>query len=290
MLDKIWRFLKQLIQQVFRTFSQDFNPPWPPLGKGGEQEGSNLSSRLSKGGQKGVPQTLTDAEYEAKLMELLEGVNEGWGRGDVAEFLLAKRIKNGELAAWLRRFEARLLEGRQGNTASADAVVSLPELARRLELLGRVAGGELGECAGNVGREILVEFPSSSVEGDEVVDRSAEGWYERGNEHGNLGQFEEAIDSYNQAIALKPDYHQAFRNRGRAQSDLRQFEEAISSYDKTLEIKPDLYEAWISRGDALNNLGRFEQAIASYDKALEIKPDKHEPWYNRGVALSNLGR
>jgi len=289
MFGKIWRFLKQLIQRVFRTFSQDFNPPWPPLGKGGEEE-TNLASPLTKGGLRGVPPTLTDAEYEAKLMELLEGVNQGWGRGDVAGFLLAKRIKNGDLAAWLRRFEARLLAGGHGGAASADAVVSLQELARSLELLGRVAIGELGECAGNVGREILVEFPLSSVEGDEVGDRAAEEWYERGNEHGNLGQFEEAIDSYNQAIALKPDYHQAFRNRGRSQSDLGQFEEAIASYDKTLEINPELHKAWISRGDALNNLGRFEEAIASYDKALEFKPDDDYACYNRGIALAILGR
>lgn len=140
MLDKIWRFLKQLIKRVFRTFSQDFNPPWPPLGKGGKQEETNLASPLSKGGQRGVPPTLTDAEYETKLMELLEGVNEGWGTWDVAEFLLAKRIKNGDLAAWLRRFGSRLLEGGHGDTAATDAVVSLQELARRLELLGRVAG------------------------------------------------------------------------------------------------------------------------------------------------------
>jgi hypothetical protein len=61
---------------------------------------------------------LTDAEYEAKLMELLEGVNQGWERGEAAEFLLAKRIKNGDLAAWLRRFGDRLLEGGDGGIAS----------------------------------------------------------------------------------------------------------------------------------------------------------------------------
>jgi tetratricopeptide (TPR) repeat protein len=199
---------------------------------------------------------LTDAEYEAKLMELLEGVNHGWGRGDVAEFLLAKRIKDGDLAAWLRRFEARLLAGRQGSTASADAVVSLQELARSLELLGRVAGAELGECAGNVGREILVEFPLSSVEGDDVGDRSAEAWCVRGLEQYDLG------DS----------------------------EGAIASLDKALEFKPDYHVAWYSRGVALGNLGRLEDAIASYDKALEFKPDYHEAWYNRGIALRNLGR
>ncbi len=101
---------------------------------------------------------MTDAEYEAKFMELLEGVNQGWGTWNVVELLLAKRIKNGELVAWLRRFGDRLLAGGHRGTAPTDAVVSLQELARRLELLGRVVGAELGECAGNVGREILVEF------------------------------------------------------------------------------------------------------------------------------------
>ncbi|MEG5032554.1 hypothetical protein QUB37_15250 [Microcoleus sp. AT3-A2] len=70
---------------------------------------------------------MTDAEYEAKLMEFIEGVNEGWGRGDVARFLIAKRIKNGDLAAWLRRFGDRFLQGGggHGGIAATDAVVSL---------------------------------------------------------------------------------------------------------------------------------------------------------------------
>jgi Flp pilus assembly protein TadD len=62
-------------------------------------------------------------------------------------------------------------------------------------------------------------------------------------------------------------------NRGAALVDLGQFEEAIASYDKALQIKPDYHEAWSNRGVALMNLGQFEQAIASYDKALQFKPD-----------------
>ena len=215
---------------MFGTFSQDFNSPWRPLGKEGEEE-TNLASPLSKGGQRGVPPTLTDAEYEAKFMELLEGVNQGWGRGDVEGFLFEKRITNGDLAAWLRRFGDRLLEGGDGDAAATYAVVSLQELARRLEFLGRVAIGKLGECAGNVGREILVEFPLSSVEGDEVGDREAEAWCDRGNEQYMKGDFEGAR----------------------------------SSLDKALEIKPDYHVAWYSRGVTLGNLGRVEDARSSVE-------------------------
>ncbi len=266
MLDKIWRFLKQLIQRLFGT-----NPiiePTPP------QPGP----------------TLTDAEYEAKLMELLERVNQGWGRGDVAEFLIAKQIKNGDLAAWLRRFGDRLLEGAQGSTASTDAVVSLQELARRLELLGGVAGGKLGECAGKVGREILVEFPLVSDEVGEDVDGEAEVWKKRGNEQLNLRDFEGALNSYEKALEIKPDFHEAWNNRGIALHNLHRLEDEIASYEKALEIKPDFHEAWNNWGGALHNLGRFEDAMASYEKILEIKPDFHKAWNNRGLTLGSLGR
>ena len=60
---------------------------------------------------------------------------------------------------------------------------------------------------------------------------------------------------------------------------------AIDSYDKAIQIKPDFHQAWHNRGSALGNLGRHEEAIASYDKAIQIKPDDHEAWNNRGFAL-----
>jgi TPR repeat/Tetratricopeptide repeat len=72
-------------------------------------------------------------------------------------------------------------------------------------------------------------------------------------------------------------------------ADQRQ-ESAIQSYDRALAIKPDYHEAWYNRGNNLIELGRGEEAIQSYDRALAIKPDYHEAWYNRGFALSVLGR
>ncbi len=97
-------------------------------------------------------------------MELLEGVNAGWSRGDVGGFLIAKRIKDAELAAWLRRFGQNLLEGPHGDTAAAESAASLQELARRLVLLSRIRSGELGDAAGEIGREILIRFPLPLVE------------------------------------------------------------------------------------------------------------------------------
>ncbi|MCA2623843.1 MAG: tetratricopeptide repeat protein, partial [Microcystis sp. M19BS1] len=124
----------------------------------------------------------------------------------------------------------------------------------------------------------------------EIKPDKHEAWYNRGVALGNLGRFEQAIASYDRALEIKPDFHQAWNNRGNALDDLGRLEEAIASYDRALEFKPDYHQAWYNRGNALGNLGRYEEAIASYDRALEFKPDFHEAWYGRGVALDDLGR
>jgi tetratricopeptide (TPR) repeat protein len=51
---------------------------------------------------------------------------------------------------------------------------------------------------------------------------------------------------------------------------------AIASYDEAVKIKPDYHQAWYNRGNALRNLGQFEEAVASYDEAMKIKPDDHQ--------------
>ncbi|MEO1146368.1 MAG: tetratricopeptide repeat protein [Cyanobacteria bacterium J06638_22] len=118
----------------------------------------------------------------------------------------------------------------------------------------------------------------------------AEQWFQRGVQQYKAGDLVEAIASWEQAIALKPDLHEAWNNRGVALSALGQQEAAIESYDKVLEFKPDDHEVWFNRGGALSALGQKEAAIAAYDKALECKPDYHEAWFNRGGALSALGQ
>ncbi|NJN73311.1 MAG: tetratricopeptide repeat protein [Limnothrix sp. RL_2_0] len=92
-------------------------------------------------------------------------------------------------------------------------------------------------------------------------------------------------------IALRTQLGSNFYNvaLGLGLQEKPNYELAIASYDKALEIKPDKHEAWNNRGIALNELGRNEEAIASFDKALEIKPDYANAYYNKAClfALQN---
>jgi tetratricopeptide (TPR) repeat protein len=52
----------------------------------------------------------------------------------------------------------------------------------------------------------------------------------RGTAYIKLKQFEKAIQDYNQAIELDPEYTHAFNNRGLAYAKLKQFEKAIGFF------------------------------------------------------------
>ncbi|MGL4375319.1 MAG: CHAT domain-containing protein, partial [Microcoleaceae cyanobacterium] len=117
-----------------------------------------------------------------------------------------------------------------------------------------------------------------------------EAWLNRGSALDDLGRFEDAIGSYDNAIKIKDDYPEAWFNRGNALFNLGRFEDAIASFDNAIKFKPDDYEAWNNRGSALFNLGRFEDAIGSFDNAIHIKNDKWQAWGNRGIAIGKINQ
>jgi tetratricopeptide (TPR) repeat protein len=62
----------------------------------------------------------------------------------------------------------------------------------------------------------------------------------RGTAYADLKQFKKAIQDYNQAIELDPEYTHAFNNRGFAYADLKQFKKAIQDYNQAIELDPEL--------------------------------------------------
>ena len=70
----------------------------------------------------------------------------------------------------------------------------------------------------------------------------------------------------------------------------RKYEKAIEKYDKALEIKPNYAEALHKKGRALVMIGKYKEAIECYDKALEIEPNDTNAWKDKGLALEKIGK
>jgi tetratricopeptide (TPR) repeat protein len=64
------------------------------------------------------------------------------------------------------------------------------------------------------------------------------------------GKLEEAIEAYNKALAIKPDYAEAYYNLGITLKDQGKLEEAIEAYNKTLAIKPVNAEGLLQHGQS----------------------------------------
>ena len=56
------------------------------------------------------------------------------------------------------------------------------------------------------------------------------------------GKQDKALEAFNKAIAIKPDYARAYNNMGATLNDHGKLEEAIEALNKAIAIKPD-YEA-----------------------------------------------
>ncbi len=102
--------------------------------------------------------------------------------------------------------------------------------------------------------------------------------------------YEKALEHYDKALVVDPEYVTAWIKKGLSLRGLGGFEKAIRCYDKALEIDPNHAEVWYNKGLALRSLGRFDEAVKFYDKAIELDPNYHKAWINKALALDALGQ
>ena len=117
----------------------------------------------------------------------------------------------------------------------------------------------------------------------------AKAYYNRGVAYGAKGDYDHAIQDYDKAIALKPDHAEAYNNRGVAYWEKGDHDHAIQDYDEAIALRPDLAEAYNNRGVAYGGKGDYDHAIQDYDKTIALKPDAAEAYCNRGAAYGGKG-
>ncbi|MGL5135717.1 MAG: TPR end-of-group domain-containing protein, partial [Planktothrix sp.] len=68
----------------------------------------------------------------------------------------------------------------------------------------------------------------------------------------------------------------AFGNRGNALSNLGKYEEALASYDQALHYKPDDYRALYSKASIYGLQGELSLAVKNLQQAIKLNPEYKE--------------
>ena len=84
------------------------------------------------------------------------------------------------------------------------------------------------------------------------------------------GQLQQALSEATQMLERFPNSVVLYNIAGASNAGLMQFDAAINSYKQAIKIKPDYAEAYYNMGVDLQNKGDLEAAIDSYKQALKI--------------------
>ena len=80
-------------------------------------------------------------------------------------------------------------------------------------------------------------------------------------------QYDAAIDDYNRAIEVNPQYWKPYYNRGNVHTILQDYDAAISDYNRALELNPNDADIYESRGICYLQAGEIKKAFADFAKA-----------------------
>lgn len=110
-----------------------------------------------------------------------------------------------------------------------------------------------------------------------------------GRYHLANGDRDKAMESFNDALRLNPQFVQAYVARGKLFAEMGQHESALVDLNFALRLQPTHAEAFAYRGYALLSLGQPQKAVPDLDMALRIDPSYARVHFLRGQAMQMLG-
>jgi len=132
----------------------------------------------------------------------------------------------------------------------------------------------------------------SAALGDNALtnDRRATILNDRAVAYARLGQTKLALDDFNRAAELFPEYAAIYNNRGSLLLALGYPEEAIKDFNRAIVLAPGYAAALGNRAGAYAQVGHNDQAIRDYTRAIRLMPQTAAPLAGRGRVHLAVGR
>ena len=118
----------------------------------------------------------------------------------------------------------------------------------------------------------------------------SEAYAEMGLAYFRLNDFGQAEKTYLKAIQLNPSNATALSNLGSLYFNTQRYQLAKSTYEKTLRINPNHIDGLANYASTLGTLGDFEGAVRYFKKAIALRPNYANYHKMLGITYQNLGK
>ncbi len=247
----------------------------PPADDGGwreqiEKRLAELSERLDSWRDNASAQT-------AELAAATTGV--GLQVREVAEAVASVRETRDEAAAasaqWQQSLQQRFEDGEE---RWENMVLSLTELSERIE-----------SSLGVVQEHIVLEKAQRERDNQTALTATAKRENNAGVVFYHQGDLERAALRFEKALALAPEFVEAYNNLGLVETERGHAEEATHHFQKAIELDPTLSASYNNLGYVFFQQENYEEAIAMYQEAIERAANGSAAWTNLGNAHFKLG-
>jgi tetratricopeptide (TPR) repeat protein len=94
--------------------------------------------------------------------------------------------------------------------------------------------------------------------------------------------FDKAIEEYEKALELDPNYGYALNSLAYMYSDIGEYEKSIEYFKRYASVNPEDANPVDSVAELYFRMGRLDEAIAKYKEVLEIRPDFFQTYWRIG--------
>ena len=129
--------------------------------------------------------------------------------------------------------------------------------------------------------------------------------YSQGQALTGTKNYTEALAAYNGAIALEPNYFEAWNGKADVLNREKLYNDALEASNQSLAINPDHVKGLINRGQILYSIGYqyedvtkdmtsaniyYNDQLQAFQKAVSLDPSNTEAIFNEGFAYGGLKR
>ena len=104
-----------------------------------------------------------------------------------------------------------------------------------------------------------------------------------------IARYNQAILSFDRAVALKPDFSDAYLFRGRSYEQDSKPEEAMRDFTKVIELRPSDPAGWTGRSALYLDRNNYRAAIFDAAQAIAIDPKLAAAYNLRGISYRKNG-